>query len=273
MDRTLFTPPMIETFRVCRRAYQLAFLSGREPSKEPLRLSTLCKRFLLRALCEINRARLTNMAQVQKYLGQNWPAEKLAAEDDAQAQERSIQAFRFVYRILGHYISNPYKPKGSEVAAVSLKVRARISQSKAYLEDTFDLILWHPETRTLELVDFHLSPLKPFDPAWPASTLMIRHFLAQRLKVRWPFEKLVLTFCQLHSDGLTPVTIELDEAVVRLHWPEVLKTIDEMKSEEEFAPHRSAMCKRCHFLSTCLAMGPKQEKTPVVGENSVGLSA
>ena len=106
------------------------------------------------------------MPAVQKYLGQNWPSEKLAAEDDLQGQERSIQAFRFVYRILRNYISNPYKPKGSEVCGVSLKVRARVPHSKAYLEDTFDLILWHPERRTLELVDFHLSPLKPFDPAW-----------------------------------------------------------------------------------------------------------
>jgi hypothetical protein len=272
MDRTLFTPPMIETFRVCRRAYQMAFLAGRQPNKEPIRLSTLCKRFLLRALSEINRARITSMPAVQKYLGQNWPSEKLAAEDDLQGQERSIQAFRFVYRILSNYIANPYKPKGAEVCGVSLKVRARVPHTKAYLEDTFDLILWHPERRTLELVDFHLSPLKPFDPAWPAPTLLVRHFLAQRLKVRWPFEKLVFTFCQLHTDGLTPISIELDEAVTRLHWPELLKTINDMKSEEEFAPHRSAMCKRCHFLTECLAMGPKQEK-PDVGDNSVSMSA
>src|SRR6185437_10389882 len=196
MDRTLFTPPMIETFRVCRRAYQLAFHSKQGTAGEPTRLSTLCKRFLLKALAEINRSRIHTLPQVQKYLGQNWPADRLVSQDDSDAQEKTIQAFRFVYRILMHYIKAPYKPQGSEVAAVSLKVRARVVHSKAYLEDSFDLILWHPEKRILELVDFHLQPLKPFDPAWPAATLLIRHFLAQRLRGRWPFDKLVFTFCQ-----------------------------------------------------------------------------
>jgi hypothetical protein len=262
MDRTLFTPPMIETFRVCRRAYQMAFLGGRQ-GPEKVKLQTVCKRFLLRALSEIHKGRIQNLPQVQKYLGQHWPAERLIFDgDDLRGQEQGIQAFRFVYRVLTNYISDPYRPKGGEPAGISLKVRARVPHSKVYLEDTFDLIIWHPEKRVLELVDFHLSPLKPYDPAWPASALMVRYFLAQRLRQRWPFDKLVMTYCQLHSDGLTPVPIEIDDAIFRLHWPELLKTINQMKDPQDYAPHRNPMCRRCQFLTECVAMGPAAEEEP-----------
>jgi hypothetical protein len=256
MERTLFTPPMIETFRVCRRAYQLAFLASREQRSEKMRLSTICKRFLLKALAEVNRSRITNVPQMQKYLGQQWPAEGLAAPDDATGQEKTIQAFRFLYRVLTNYVVAPYRPQGSEVAAVSLKVRARVPHTKVYLEDTFDLILWHPEQKILELVDFHIQPLKPFDPAWPTPSLLVRHFLAQRLRSRWPFEKILFTFCHLRADGFAAGSLELDESVVNLHWPDLVKTVNQMQSEEDFSPHRSELCKRCQFLGECLAMGP-----------------
>lgn len=262
MDRTLFTSPMIETFRVCRRAYQFAFGTTQV---DKVRLSTLCKRFLLRAIAEIHRGRVQNLPQVQKYLGQHWPTEKLASEGDGGHQEKAVQAFRFVYRVLTHYISSPYKPKGAESAAVSLKVRARVPHVKVYLEETLDLVLWHPEKALLEIVDFHLHPLKPFDPAWPSPSLLVRYYLAQRLKARWPFQKLVFTFCQLHTDGVTPVTIEVDEALFRLHWPELLKTLEQMKNPKDFAPHKSPMCKRCQFLTECTSMGmgeePNQDKS------------
>ncbi len=261
MDRTLFTSPMIETFRVCRRAYQFAFDGN---SVDKIRLSTLCKRFLLRALNEIHRGRVQNLPQVQKYLGQHWPTEKLASEGDSDQQEKVVQAFRFVYRVLTQYIAAPYKPKGSESAAVSLKVRARVPHVKVYLEETLDLILWHPEKAMLEIVDFHLHALKPFDPAWPSPSLLVRYYLAQRLRARWPFQKLVFTFCQLQTDGITPISIEVDDALFRLHWPAMLKTLEQMKNPEDYAPHRSPLCKRCQFLTECVSMGyePKPVVTP-----------
>ena len=254
MDRTLFTPPMIETFRACRRAYQFAFVGTKDPAGEKTRTSALIKRFLLRALAEIHRGRVQNLPQIQKYLGQHWPSERLCAENDSDAQEKMIQAFRFVYRALTHYVAAPYKPRGGETAGINLKVRARVPHSKVYLEDTLDLILWHPEKRQLELVDFHLHPLKPFDPAWPTASLMVRYFLAQRLRSRWPFEKIVFTFCQLQSNGVAPVSIELDDAVFRLHWPEIVTTVNQMKSPEDFAPHRSELCRRCQFFNECVSM-------------------
>jgi hypothetical protein len=268
MDRTLFSPPMIETFKQCRRAYQFAFGSSQV---DKIRLSTLCKRFLLRALSEIHRGRVANLPQVQKYLGQHWPTEKLASEGDGDQQEKAVQAFRFVYRVLTQYISAPYKPRGSEIAAVNQKVRARVPHLKVYLEETLDLILWHPERAMLEIVDFHLHPLKPFDPAWPTPSLLVRYYLAQRLKARWPFQKLVFTFCRLQTEGVVPVTIEIEESVFRLHWPELLKTLDQMKNPDDYAPHRSPLCKRCQFLSECNAMDQTTpSETP---SSSVSLTA
>jgi hypothetical protein len=253
MDRTLFTPPMIETFRACRRAYKFAFLSGDRAAVQTS-LSSLCKRFVLKALAEIHRCRLNNVPQVQKFLGQHWPSQRIATNDDPAAQERCIQMFRFVYRLLTRYIMCPYKPEGAEMGAVNLKMRARVPHSKVYLEDTFDLILWHPDKKQLELVDFHLHALKPFDPAWPAPSLLVRHFLAQRLKARWPFESLLFTFCRLQVDNMSIASIELADSLVSLHWPELMRTIEEMNAEQEFAAHRSQLCKRCDFLSECLSM-------------------
>jgi hypothetical protein len=254
MDRTLFTPPMIETFRSCRKAYEFAFNDRQEV--ERMKLSNLCKRFLLKALAEINRTRLTNVQQVQKFLGQHWPADRLNSDVNSATQEKNVQAFRFVYRVLCNYIAHPYKPELSETAAVNLKVRARVPHSKVYLEDTFDLILWHPHTKHLEFVDYHLHPLKAFDPAWPSASLLVKQFLAERLRTRWPFEKLSITFCQLLPDGIATTNIELDENVYRLHWPELLKTVEEMKNPAAFDPEH--LCRRCQFLSQCLPGGAQE---------------
>src|SRR5215467_13141926 len=116
MDRTLFTPPMIETFRACRRAYQLAYVELRE-RKEPA--NSICKRFILRALAEINRGRLTTVSQVQKYMGQTWPVEKLGPDE-------AVKAFLFAYKTLTNSVISRYKPDQSRVVGVSLRVRARI---------------------------------------------------------------------------------------------------------------------------------------------------
>lgn len=252
MDRTLFTPPMIETFRVCRRAYQMAFV---KPGAERITTSGLCKRFLIKALGEINRGRIVSIHQAQKFLGQHWPADRFQVGVTDDVQHETIQAFRFVYRALTNYVGKPYKPEGSAVGAVNLRVRARIPHTRVYLEDSFDLILWHPTQRRLELVDFHLHSLKPTDPSWPSASLLVKHFLAERLRTRWPFEKLTITFCQIKAESLVTTSLDIDEGVYRLHWPALLNTLEQMKDPEDFAPHRSDACKKCHFLVECMAMG------------------
>lgn len=245
MDRTLLTPPMIETFRVCRRAYQLAFVHTGE---KPELTKSICKRFLLRALAEINKGRITNVNQVQKYLGQNWPVDKMGADE-------GVKAFLFVYKALINYVANPYRPEGGQAVGVSLKVRARIPHDRVYLEDTFDLIIWHPRKRKLEFVDFHVQPLKPFNPAWPSPSILVKQFLAERLQSRWPYDQLAMTFARITPSAVSPTSFNLDEGLYRVHWPELLKTIDDMKDPQDFAPHRSQMCNRCEFLAKCTAMG------------------
>lgn len=253
MDRTLFTPAMIETFRVCRRAYELAFLKTREGGT--MKLSTICKRFLLRAIAEVNRGRIKNPNEAQRYIGQQWNSLKIESNAPEDLQNKSVQAFRFSYRALLSYVSHPYRPAETEIVAVNTTMRARVPHAGVYLEDVFDLILWHPQDKTLEIVDYHLNPLKSFDPAWPAPSILIKQFLCEKLRSRLPFERIKLTFVHIQSQGQGIHSIELDESVYRLHWPSIVDTLGEMKSAKEFPPHVSEVCKRCELLSPCQSMG------------------
>ena len=254
MDRTLFTPAMIETFRVCRRAYALAFLKARD-SAAGLKLSTLCKRFLLKAVAEVNRGRIKTINDAQRFIGQHWNSLKIENDAPEDVQTKSIQAFRFAYRALTSYVSNPYSPSGAEVVAINTTMRARVPHAGVYVEDVFDLILFHPEKNLLEIVDYHLNPLKTIEPAWPAPSLIIKQFLCEKLRTRLPFERIRITFVQLKSQGQQFKSIDLDESVYRLHWPEIVETLNEIKSAQEFPPHTGEVCKRCEVLSPCSHMG------------------
>ncbi len=245
MDRTLLTPPMIETFRTCRQAYQYAFL-GSEERVEPV--SSVCKRFLLKALSEINRGRIATVNQVQKFMGQHWPVDKIG-------QQEGVKAFLFVYKTLTNYVANPYKPGGGEIVGASLKVRARVPHIRVYLEDTLDLIIWYPQAQKLEFVDFHVQPLRPLNPAWPSPSILVKQFLAERLQSRWTFEQLDMTFVRLGPNGATPVSFTLDDGLYRLHWPELLKIVEEMKDPDSFSAHPSQLCDRCEFAARCPAVG------------------
>jgi len=253
MDRTLFTPAMIETFRACRRAYELAFLKSREGAG--VKLSTLCKRFLLKAVAEVNRGRLKTVNEAQRFIGQHWNSLKIDSDAPEDVQTKSIQAFRFAYRALTSYVAHPYRPGGCETVAINTTMRARVPHAGVYLEDVFDMILWHPEQKVLEIVDYHLNPLKAFDPAWPAPSLLIKQFLCEKLRTRLPFERIRITFIQIQSQGQQIKSIDLDESVYRLHWSGIVETLTEMKSATEFPPHVTEVCKRCEVLSPCTAMG------------------
>jgi hypothetical protein len=249
MDRTLFTSAMIETFRVCKRAYELAFLKSRQGAN--LKLSTLCKRFLLKAVAEVNRGRIKTLNEAQRFIGQHWNSLKIENDASEELQTKSIQAFRFAYRALTSYVSNPYRPEGAETVAVNTTLRARVPHAAVYVEDVFDLILFHPAEKTLEIVDYHLNPLKALDAAWPAPSLLIKQFLCEKLRTRLPFERIRMTFVHIQSQGQKLKSIELDESVFRLHWPGVVETLNEMKSASEFPAHKGEVCKRCEVLSPC----------------------
>lgn len=245
MDRTLFTPSMIEAYRACKRAYKLAYLEDRPVADSA---GAVCKSFLLRGLAEINRGRITSPSQVQKFMGTNWPLERLS--DQPGGKETATRAFLFVYKSLLKYVSFPYKPAGAEIVSVASKVRARVAGQKLYIEDIFDLILWYPEEKKLELVIFHLKPLRRTDPAWPSATVLVRQHLAERLRVRWPYEKLVLTTCKMSPTDQGTVSTTLEETLYNVHWPEIVKSLDEMKEGAEIEPHgEDDNCAYCRALT------------------------
>lgn len=250
MHRTLFTPAMIETFNSCKRAYELAFerFSNGSAQTTP---SVICKKFMLRALSEINRGKLLTVNHVQKYMGQNWPLEKL--EEQATPKDKATRAFLFAYKSLIKYVQRPYSPADSYTVSVALKVRARIAHVRVYVEDTMDLILWYPNEKRLEIVDFQLHPLKPVDPSWPSPSLLVKYFLAEKLKTRWPFERLTITQYRIGVQDYQPLCINMEESLFRLHWDELIKSIDEMKQRSAnplvCAQHAQGNCQHCEALT------------------------
>jgi hypothetical protein len=226
MHRTLFTPSMVETFRTCKKAYEAGYTRFNTGGSSQS-LTGACKRFVLRALSEINRGKLSTVHQVQKYMGQEWPLDKVG--DGSSQKEFATHAFLFALKSLSRYVAKPYRPSGSEVAAVALKVRVRVAHVRVYLEDTIDLVLWYPQERRLELVNYQMQPLKPADPAWPNSSTLIKTYLAERLKIRWPFEKLTITSYRAGTQDYSLSSLSLDDAIYRVHWEEMLKTLEEMK--------------------------------------------
>jgi hypothetical protein len=240
MDRTLITPAMIETFRVCKRAFKIAYGTAAVSADRQMP-SVIVKEFLLNAIGEINRGRITSVSQVQKFMGQYWPVDRLS-------KDVGVKAFLYTYKALTHYVSKPYRPRGAEVVGVELKVRARLPHQRTYLEDSFDLILWHPGVKRLEFVDYHLSPLKPIDPAWPSATILVKQFLAERLRSRFPFQKLVLTFIKISAREFSSTRISADQALYKLHWSDVVKSIDDMKEPQLSQEFVSCLCRRCKLL-------------------------
>jgi hypothetical protein len=242
MAKTVFTPAMIDSFKACPKAYQQVFLGTCNEFVEP---SLLSKRFLLMALSEVHRGRITTPAQAQKFIGQYWPSDRLKSND-------AVKAFLFVYKALNQYLRDVYQPQSARQVGVAVKVQARIPHENVYLADTLDLVFWNESEGVLEFVDFHIHPLKSFNSEWPPSSILIKQFLAQRLRTRWPFAKLRLTFCQLAPNGVSTKSIDLaDEALYKIHWPELVKTVQAMKEPKTSFVCRRSSCSRCDFLSRC----------------------
>ncbi len=227
MHRTMYSTTMIETFRACKRAYALTFMQNRP---EPESLSFICKQFLLRTVAQINRGKITTVSQMQKYIGQYWPADRLGHR---YSREDVTKAFLSVYKSSLHYLAKPYRPAGSRIVGVALNVRARVPHVQVYIEDAFDLILWYPAERKLELVDFTIQPLKAADPSWPCTALLVKKYLAEKLQTRWPYKKLAINRQRLGLQDYAPDLASLDESINRLHWPEVVKDLEQMRVMED----------------------------------------
>jgi hypothetical protein len=209
----------------------------------------------MRALADINRGRVTSVTHIQKHLGQHWPVDVLT--DEVADPENATRAFLFAYKTLTNYIGQPYKPKGANIVACALKVRARIAHVRVFIEDTLDMVLYYPKERRLEIVDFQIQPIKPFDPLWPSASVITKHYLAERLKSRWDFDKLTLTTYRVGTKDYPPQSISLNESIYRVHWLEMIKVLDEMKEpapkflvEQQYSsPDRHAeTCRLCSQL-------------------------
>lgn len=251
MHKTLFTSSMVETYRLCKRAYELAYVHYQQGNARQ-RLSTVCKQFILKGLAEINKGRLTTVHHVQKFMGQNWPVEKFG---EGGEKDNATKAFLFAYKTLVRYVNRPFKPDGAQVVAVALKVRVRVPHVRVYLEDTLDLIVWYPNEKRLELVDFSVHPVKPIDPLWPSPHILTKQYLAERLKTRWPFERLTLTFCRVGTQEFLPVSIIPSQSIFEVHWPELLKTLDEMKEPSDQEDIGNHSCDKCDALKQNLSNG------------------
>lgn len=250
MHRTLFTPSMVETYRICRRAYELAFANYEGGSST--RTSLVLKRYLKRALADVNRGKIETINQIQKHIGQHWPHDVLTEE--VADPKNATRAFLFAYKILTHYVAKPYKPDDAEVKAVALRVRARIAHVRVYIEDTFDLVLFYPKERCLEIVDFQMQPIKKFEPLWPSHSILLRQHLAERLQSRWPFEKLSITQFRLCTETFQSVTQILEDSICKLHWPGVLKTLEELKTDDgsrrAYPSNHNEHCHPCKILDS-----------------------
>jgi hypothetical protein len=218
------------------------------PSTE--KLGTICKQFILRTLAEINKGRIRTVPQVQKYMGSHWPLDKVS---DGYDKESLTKAFLFTYKTLTKYVSKPYAPAGAKPVGVALKVRARVPHVRVYLEDTLDLVLWYPDEQKLEFVDFQIHPTRACDPAWPNASTLVKKFLAERLKTRWPFERLSLISQQVSPEDCAPLALKIDEPTYRLHWLDLVNTLEQIKIFEsselpdDYSNH-SKTCRHCQIL-------------------------
>lgn len=270
MHKTLYTPTMIDTFRACKRAYSLAFLQN---TVETESLSFICKQFCLRALSQIHKGKITTVSQLQKYMGQYWPADQL---DSSSNKDSVTKAFLFVYKTLLRYLAKSYRPVGSRVVGVALNIRARVPNVKVYIEDTFDLVLWFPNEQKLEFVDFSMQPVRNFDPAWPTTEILVKKYLAEKLKTRWPFKKLSIRYQRIGLQDYSPVLANSDESMYRLHWAELVKSLEEMQNlEREELENNSAVlwqphdkCRHCEAITTRL-----KKQQYLLEDNGYSLSA
>lgn len=264
MDWTLFSPFMLDTYKACKRAYQLARqkFSRRGSSTN---LANLCKQFVRKGVADINRGKIQNNNQLQLFIGQHWPVEKL--EQAGFGQDQIARSFLYTYKTLMHYLRCPYIPEGGQVVGAAQRVRARVPQIKVYLEDTFDMIIWYPERQHLEIVDFRLKLPQQVCQSHPLPSNMARQFLASKLKSRWPYRTLSTTVCKVTPKGNFVSETELNEDTFNNCWDDIVRDLNEMKSPSSLEAHKTGDgCFYCDALRI-------DEAVPGTDEEGLSMSA
>ncbi|MDX2107807.1 MAG: hypothetical protein SFY67_15500 [Candidatus Melainabacteria bacterium] len=237
MDKTLFLPSMIEAFSLCKRSY-IASMKSFENRTQRLQGNSnsqgisLLKQFVKKGIAEINRHRVTSSHHVQAFTGEYWPLEQM--EKQNLNQDQTTRLFLYSYKLLMSYVRKPYKPQGAQVALVGQKLRAKVPGAKVYLEDTFDLVLWYPDTRTIEIVDFRLRPSSIANLNSASAYILARQFLADKLKTRMHFQNLVMTTCLMGQNSMQVESIRVEDS--NLHnessWQKIVDSLIEMKSPD-----------------------------------------
>lgn len=228
MDWTLFSPLMLDTYKACKRAYELARERFSLKDRSTRSLASICKQFVRKGVCEINKGKIQNNNQLQIFIGQHWPVEKL--EDAGFSQDQIAKSFLYTYKTLLHYVRCPYIPEGAEVIGAGQRIRARVPQVRVYIEDTFDLILWYPDRQHLEIVDFRLKLPQQILKVDPLPSSLARQFLANKLRIRFPFRTLSSTTCKITPKGIHVYETELDNDTFNNNWDDIVRDLNEMKS-------------------------------------------
>lgn len=237
MDKTLFLPSMIEAFNLCRRSYfssMKSFGGKHEHSKEAANSQglSLLKKFVKRGIAQINRGKVSNSNHVQTFSGEHWPLDEM--EKQNFNEDQTTRLFLYSYKMLMSYVKNPYRPPGAHVVCVGQKLRVKVPGAKVYLEDTFDLVLWYPESRTAEIVDFRLRPSNIANLHSAGSYMLARQFLAEKLSSRLPFQKLVMTTCLLGQNSMQVESISVNQDALEQEgaWSSIVQNLVEMKSPQ-----------------------------------------
>lgn len=244
MDRTLFFPFMLDTYKACKRAYELARTRlATQPEKRSL--ASICKQFVRKGIGQINKGKIQNNNQLQIFIGQHWPVEKL--EKCGFTQDQIARSFLYTYKTLLHYLRCPYVPADAQVVATAQKVRSKVHRAGVYIEDTFDLVLWYPEKQHLEIVDFRLKLPHRVSNQHPIPSLLARHFLANKLRVRWPFRTLSVSTIKVTPKALHVSEMDLPEETFNNNWDEIVRDLEKMKSPLDL----DAQCSHdnCSFCS------------------------
>jgi len=249
---------MIEAFSLCKRSY-IASMKSFENRSQRVQNSnsqgiSLLKQFVKKGIAEINRQRVTSSHHVQAFSGECWPLEQM--EKQNLNQDQTTRLFLYSYKLLMSYVRKPYRPDGAQVALVGQKLRAKVPGAKVYLEDTFDLVLWYPDTRTIEIVDFRLRASSIANLNSASAYILARQFLADKLKSRMHFQNLVMTTCLMGQNSMQVESIRVEDS--NLHnesnWQMIVDSLTEMKSPtfsetsdlEEVAPCDRPGCIYCN---------------------------
>ena len=140
------------------------------------------------------------------------------------------------------------------------------------LEEVFDLVLYYPAEKKLELVIFSLKEPRPSNPAWPTPTELVRQFLAERLQMRYPFEKLLLTTIKVSPQETKVSRKEASKELFALHWPEVVKSLAEMKELSEMPSHEEDGCRYCEAIESRMVreLNSDEETADAVQKEAAG---